>query len=306
MSGIKHLIKSIGSGLGYWMLARAVGSLDTGDLSLHYRRAELLGRIAYTFARSRRNVMLSNLRLAFPEWSGARVRRTARQVVRNLGRGFVDLFNWVHLKERYQERVRVVNGHFLDEAVASGRGFLLATGHVDIFMFVGMPLTWRGVPYGVIARKVSDERIDALYEWGKSSVGLVSIPDDPPMAILKGIRQVSKQGGGILYTFDMHPAHRGGVDVEFMGRRTPMFSGMVRIAARMRLPILPCFTVREPDGRGHRITYYPLMEIPREAAEENSPVAVDLVSTLADWLTGVVRAYPSQWWWIHRRWRPGD
>ncbi len=51
-----------------------------------------------------------------------------------------------------------------------------------------------------------------------------------------------------MITFDMHPAGRGGLLVEFMGRKTPMFSYTVRLAAKTGAPLVPAHALLSPDG----------------------------------------------------------
>jgi KDO2-lipid IV(A) lauroyltransferase len=69
------------------------------------------------------------------------------------------------------------------------------------------------------------------------------------------------------------------------------------------VPIIPAHALREPDGERYRATYYPPIEVPKEASDEDSPVTEEILQNLADWLSGVIREHPEQYWWIHRRWR---
>jgi len=101
----------------------------------------------------------------------------------------------------------------------------------------------------------------------------------------------------------MHPGKRDSINVEFLGRKTPMFSYAVRLAATMKVPIVPGHVLLDPDGVRHRVTYYPPIDVPEDAADPNSPAAKDILQGLADWLSGVIRKNPEQYWWIHRRWR---
>ena len=106
-----------------------------------------------------------------------------------------------------------------------------------------------------------------------------------------------------MVAFDMNPSWRSSTKVEFLGRKTPMFNYAVRLAAQMRVPIVPGHVLLEPDGLRHRVTYYPPIDVPEDAADPNSHTAVGILQGLADWLSEVIINNPEQYWWIHRRWR---
>ena len=126
------------------------------------------------------------------------------------------------------------------------------------------------------------------------------------MTVMKKSLEVLRKGGAVMITFDMHPAGRGGLEVDFLGRKTPMFSTVVRLAARTGVPIVPGHVLLEPDGLHHRVRYDPPIEVPREAFDEECPATRELLQRLADWLSGVIRSHPEQWWGLYRRWRDSD
>ena len=63
---------------------------------------------------------------------------------------------------------------------------------------------------------------------------------------------------------------------------------------------MPMFCIREPDG-GLRIEVKPPLEIRR-----SGDLRVDLVANtqrVNDAVEQVVRQYPEQWFWVHKRWK---
>jgi KDO2-lipid IV(A) lauroyltransferase len=106
-----------------------------------------------------------------------------------------------------------------------------------------------------------------------------------------------------MITFDMYPGRRSSLEVDFLGRKTPMFSTVVKLAARYGVPIVPGHILLEPDGLHHRATYYPPIVVPSEAADDEHPITREFLQELADWLSEVIRSHPEQWWGIHRYWR---
>ena len=111
-----------------------------------------------------------------------------------------------------------------------------------------------------------------------------------------------RSGGVVNFTFDMRPGD-GSLEVEFLGRKTPMYSAMVRLAATTGVPIVPAHALRESDGERYRVTYFPPIEVPEEASDETSPATRLVLQEVTDWLSISIRNHPEQYWWIHRRWR---
>lgn len=297
-------LKSLGRNAGWWALSRLLRLIrQTDDAARLYRRTELLGRLAYMLMRNRRRLLLENLRRAFPEWSPKRVHQTAGMAVANISRGFADLFYWCERPQLLKEHVRVENPELLDALVAGRSGLILLTGHVGMFPWVGVPFIARGLPFGAVARDPHDERLAGVFDAGRSALGYANIPDRPPTKMLRESLRILKAGGAVMFAFDMHPAGFSGVEVDFMGIPTPMFTGPVRLAARLRVPLVPAYAVWEPDRLHHRVTYYPAIEVSPAAADEDTAETRAVVSALAAWLSAVIRRYPEQYWWIHQRWR---
>ena len=79
------------------------------------------------------------------------------------------------------------------------------------------------------------------------------------------------------------------------------FAAPAMLAARAKAPVHVVALIREPDGR-YVLRITPRLSLDTEGALrarvlENSQRCQDAVEAL-------VRAYPEQWLWIHRRWKP--
>ncbi|MHC4506207.1 MAG: LpxL/LpxP family acyltransferase, partial [Planctomycetota bacterium] len=164
-----------------WSLVRYfLRSAARTDLATLYRRAEFWARLGYLVEGSRRKTLFSNLSLVFPDWDARRVRRTAGTVVRNMGRGMVDLLYYSAHPGELRSVVHTDDTDVLAEVQSAGRGSVLITGHVGTFPWVGMPFVWSGRPYGVIARDAHDRRMADLFDAMRTRFSMISIADMPP------------------------------------------------------------------------------------------------------------------------------
>ena len=297
-------IKNFNKEAGSFVLEKAL-SVFKRDFSREtlQRKTVLLGRLGVRLAASRRRIMLTNLKMAFPEWDYATLDRTAGEAVKNICHGIVDLFYYAYHMDRIQDIVRVENNGVLEELAAARKGFIVATGHLGFFPLLGIPLVLNGIPFGPVFRAPHDKRLQMEFDKTVALAGYTNIPDRPPLTVLKRSLQVLRRGGGVMIAFDMHPADSPAIEVDFCGRKTPMFPLVVRLAARTGLPIVKTHVLKEADGVHYRVTYLPPMEVPPEAAQEGSALTGEILQELASWLSDIILRNPEQYWWIHRRWR---
>jgi len=301
---VKSLGKSLGRNAGWLTLSGILSSLKGNTpLETQRRRADRIADLGLRLFKSRREVMEANLRSVFPEWDDERRDKVAGKVVSNISRGFIDLFYYVHHPDALPSQVILEDNGVLEELLRDGRGCIVATGHIGLFPVLGIPMVARGLKYAPVARDPNDLRLKKVFDDSRTLLGYTNIPDRPATTVLKNSLRVLLGGGVVNITFDMRPADAAAIDVDFLGRKTPMYSAVVRLAATTGVPIVPAHALREPDGNGYRVTYYPPIEVPRDAADEKSPVIREILQELADWLSDVIRRYPEQYWWIHRRWR---
>ncbi len=285
------------------VLSRLKGDMD---FTRTCRRAAVISRLGLTLMRPRRRLLLSNLAIALPESSQSTRKRIADRIVAHIGSGFVDLFYHAYHPELIPDHVREEENGVMDEVLAKGRGCIVATGHMGMFPWIGIPIVARGFQFAPVARDPHEETLKNAFKDARTRIGYQSISDRQPLTVLRETRKILKEGGAVMITFDMHPAGRGGLLVDFMGRKTPMFSYVVRLAAKTGAPLVPAHAILEPGEFNHRIIFHPPMTVPPEAAEEDHPQTAVLLQELAHWLANIIRRHPDQWWGIYRRWRPTD
>lgn len=299
----RTITKAVGKEVGWWILSGILSSLKSSiPLATHRRRADRIGRLGLRLVKSRRRVVAANLGMVFPDWDEARIVRTSKAAAGNISRGFVDLFYYAQHLDVLPNQVVLEENGVLDELVRRGGGCVVATGHVGLFPVLGIPMVARGLTFAPVARDPRDDRLKKVFDDSRILLGYTNIPDEPATTVLKRTLRVLRGGGAVMITFDMRPSGSSAVEVDFLGRKTPMYSAVVRLAATTGLPIVPGHVLRVPDGSSHRVTFYPPIEVPKEATDEKSPVTRAILQELSNWLSGVIREHPEEYWWVHRRW----
>ena len=106
-------------------------------------------------------------------------------------------------------------------------------------------------------------------------------------------------GQGVAMLIDQHMHSADAIYVDFFERPAATTSMLAALALRTGAPVVPVFALPLPGGR-YRLIYEHAVPPP----DQDSPDAVrEFTQRCTDVLEMYVRRHPSQWLWMHRRWR---
>ena len=104
---------------------------------------------------------------------------------------------------------------------------------------------------------------------------------------------------GIL--IDQNATPDNGAFVEFFGVAACATTGLAKLAAHSGAAVIPGFALWNEAERRYVLRFYPPLEMTGDAVGDTA--------RLQGVLEGVIREFPDQWLWIHRRWKtrpPGE
>ncbi len=262
----------------------------------------LLGTLFYLFDRPHRRVAVENLSRAFPARTPAEVRALARGVFRHFGAMLFELLKFSTLPpDRMLERVEFEGTERVRQGHAKGRGVLFLTGHFGCWEINGIVHALHVAPIGVMARRLDNPYLNALLERVRQCTGNWVIYRKG------GLRRMLRTldgGHGVAILIDQHMHGPEAVPVDFFNRPAATTTALGSIALRTGAPVIPVFTVPLPSGR-YRVIYEHQVEPP---ADDSREALRQFTQRCTDVLEMYVRRYPTQWLWMHRRWRdrPSD
>jgi len=183
-------------------------------------------------------------------------------------------------------------------AKRKGRGVLIATGHFGNWELSAFAHAIMTEPMSVMVRPLDNPMIDHLVEERRILSGNSLIyKKEAARTVIKALK--NNQAVGILVDQNTSPAE--GVFVNFFGKAACAGSAFVKLAYHSKAPVVPGFaTWHEPSGR-YVLRFYPEVQMSGDVQADTQRIH----SLLED----VVREYPDQWMWIHRRWKtrpPGE
>ena len=247
-----------------------------------------------------RRVAMRNLELAYPEKISRRATSHRREVFRyhrptasrcsraspkSIAKTFHNLIRYEGLE------------HFL-EAKKAGRGILFATAHLGNWELSAFAHGLMTEPMHVVIRPLDNPGIDRLVEDRRQLSGNhLIVKWDSARAILRALHQ--NEAVGIL--IDQNTSLQEGVFVDFFGTPACANTAFAKIAARTGAAVIPGFAIWREDEKRYVLTFHPPVDISGDAAADTK--------RLHKVLENVIRQYPGQWLWIHRRWKtrpPGE
>jgi len=258
-----------------------------------------LGRVFFQFDREHQEVALQNLHVAFgKEKSEKEMREIATRTFENLGMMAVEFFRIPRMDmETFKKRVTVEGLEKAIKLLEMQKGVLLLLSHFGNWELMGMMSKVVNHPVMVIAKPMKkNRRVDQFITQIREKAGLEVIPTEK--ASRKVIRALSQNRVvGIL--IDQRAKRSEGVWADFFGRKAPTTPGLAVLAMKTGAPVLPVFMIRNGDQKHRLLIKEPLELVRTGDIKKDVEVNTQLIN---DTLESMIRQYPDQWFWVHRRW----
>lgn len=260
--------------------------------------ATVLGRVLAWKMRSRREQVVRHQRRISPGLQGEALKARTRAVFDSYARYWVSMFQLQGRSVGDVEAGIDVDGvERVDEALALGRGLIMAMPHIGAYDHGG---SWVGLhwPITVVVERVEPPQ---LFEWFRAQrerTGMKIVPLGPDVAssLIAALR--ANEVVGLLCDRDIAG---GGIEVDFFGERTTLPAGPATLSLRTGAPILPNAVYQ----RGHRVHGVIRPPIIYERTGKFRTDVSALTQLLATELEILIRAAPEQWHVLQPNW-PSD
>jgi KDO2-lipid IV(A) lauroyltransferase len=279
-----------------WTILKCAGMLPR---SLAIQIGKIVGAIAHLALPHLRRHAEINLRLAFPEMAEGERARIKRGTFRNLGRLLGEISQFPRLnRDNIESIVSYVGLNNYLDAVAKGRGVILLTGHIGAWELSVFAHSIYGHPMSFLARRVDNPLIERLAESYRLRFGNRSI--DKKNSVREVLKTL-KSGGVVGILADLNTSREEGVFCDFFGIQACTTAGVATLALRTGAVVLPGYIVWDEAAKIHRLHFETSIETIVTGNREE-----DVQTNTARYtkvIESIVRRYPDQWLWIHRRWR---
>lgn len=258
----------------------------------------ILGVLWFDVLRIRRQIALDNISIAFPELPHSQKIRIGRASLVNLGTSLVEYLIMITLKPDQIDRYFQVEGRDRYEAAnRQGKGVLLISMHIGNGDFGCAYLSRLGLRINLISKQFKTKWLNDFWFGLRRGFGTQFIPQEKSsFDILKAL----KRRESVIFVMDQYMGAPVGVRTTFFGKETGTAAGLALFHLKTEAPLLPVYTYRKADGK-QVITFGSVIELEKFADRDHN--IVYMTQKYNDIMEEVVRSYPGQWMWIHRRWK---
>jgi KDO2-lipid IV(A) lauroyltransferase len=278
-----------------WVILKGLGVLPR---PLARSFAAGVVRLFYALLPGLRKTAEVNLRIAFPEWSDAQRKTVVRGMLRNLGWMAAEFARAPKYSKENIEQVVVLDGHenFL-EGQRRGKGVLYLTGHIGAWELSSFAHALYGFPLHYMARRIDNQRIDALVNGYRCLSGNRPIfKNESARVMLK----VLKEAGTVGILADQNTMPEEAVFVDFFGKAASTTTGIARVALHTDAAVVPGYAIWDERSRKYRLRFEPPVELIRTGDTERD--VLENTQKFTKVIEEIVRKYPEQWVWMHGRW----
>jgi KDO2-lipid IV(A) lauroyltransferase len=272
-----------------------VGPIRALPLPVARGLGKAMGWALYRCLGRYRRVALKNLALVYTDKTALERERMAKAVFRHFGEMGTEFIKLPGLtRERVDAMVTVDGEEHLKRALDLKKGGFIITGHFGNWEFLARWLATHDYKLNVVARDARDPAATKLMTEVRQGSGAQVLYRGNSA---RGVLQSLKRNELVALLPDQNAAD---VFVPFLGVSTGTVDGPAILALKTGAPIIFSWCWRTPDDRFH-ITFEPPEVV--EATGDRVNDIHRVTSLINARLETQIRRRPTQWLWLHDRWK---
>lgn len=266
-----------------------------------------MGRISYWLPLKLRRTGKRNLEIAFPAMDQKERELLLRGCFDSLGRLLAEFSQFPRMSpERLRGMIEYdqVGLAHLRDAEKNKRGVIFLTGHLGAWELLSFGWSALEYPISFLVRPLDNERIEEMIERVRTRFGNRAI--DKKSAARQALR-VLRQGGTLGILSDLNTHRFEGVFVPFFGKLACTTAGIATLALKTDAVVIPTCAIWDKERKRYFFHGDPAVELVR-TGDHDKDIEVN-TARFAAAVERMVRLYPDQWLWIHKRWKtrpPGE
>jgi KDO2-lipid IV(A) lauroyltransferase len=279
-----------------WLILKTLGALPR---SVARGFAAFVTSLLFSLQPKLQKTTEFNLRLAFPDWTDTQRKEATRKMVRNLGWMAAEFARLPRLTKENVEDVVILEGHenFL-EGQRRGKGVLYLTGHIGAWELSSFAHALYGYPLHYMARPLDNKRLDALVNKYRCASGNLPIFKNESARVML---RILKDSGTVGILADQNTLPAEGEFVDFFGKLACTTTGLARVALHTGAAVVPGYAYWDESIQKYRLRFEPPVELIQTGDTERD--VFDNTQRFAKVIEEIIRKYPDQWVWVHKRWK---
>ena len=295
----RRIRKQIKNWFIYILVKAGLRWINNVQRSTAIKFLQTLSLSGFYLVRSERQKTIKHLTMVYgKERDKQEIYQMAKTVFFNLGRNMADAFRIPCYNSQNIDRyVRAKGLEKLDHALQKGKGVIALAGHVGNWELMGGYLVMKGYTVNVVGAPIYDSRLDDFVVNNRLQSGMKYIArGSATREIIRALRR--NEIVGLL--IDQDTRHVDGVFVDFFGKKAYTPVGPVILAMKTQAAIVPMAVHIQKDNTH-------LVEIDEELdlifTDDENYNRIHNTQICSDAIEKFIRKYPTQWVWMHQRWK---
>jgi KDO2-lipid IV(A) lauroyltransferase len=255
----------------------------------------LLDGLLYHGLRICRSIVAINLELAFPKFSTVERKQIARANYQWFARFCMDVLHMDAWKGRTSEIAKCHNLEILDQALSEKKGVLLISGHFGNWEMIPPALAELGYPVTMYVGRQTNPLTNELQNTARANFGVETI-DKGKRATLQMGRALA--ANKIIAMLIDQNDNKSDLFVNFFEKLASSSKGTAAFHLLRKSPVV---LVTCPYVGDHLEISFQRITFDLSGEQEKDTLAITQKITSA--FENVIRKYPEQYFWMHRRWR---
>lgn len=280
----------------YWLAWLSIASMHLGawlPWSLKLWVGKGIGLLAWRFAKRRRHITETNLRLAFPELDEPHRAALVKRTFLANGVGILETATgWCRDPEHLRHRVTFKGDEHMRRALAEGKGALIVGIHFST-LDLGGALHSLFFPADAVYRPHDNALFERFMTRARSRIFERTIDRYDLRDVVRRIRA----GHAVWYSPDQDFGRDASVFAPFFGIQASTVKLTAKIARMTGAPVMPLIFHRNPDDRSYTLEYLPALEDFPTNDEIADATRINAV------IEAAIRRHPEQYLWLHRRFK---
>ena len=255
----------------------------------------LLDGLLYHGLRICRSIVVINLELAFPKLSTVERKQIARANYRWFARFCMDVLHMDAWKGRTSEIAKCHNLEILDQALSEKKGVLLISGHFGNWEMIPPALAELGYPITMYVGRQTNPLTNELQNTARANFGVETIDKGKKATLQMGRALAANK---IIAMLIDQNDNKSDLFVNFFEKLASSSKGTAAFHLLRKSPVV---LVTCPYVGDHLEISFQRITFDLSGEQEKDTLAITQKITSA--FENVIRKYPEQYFWMHRRWR---
>jgi len=244
---------------------------------------------------SKHRVARTNLKLVFPDISEAEMARMLKAQWEETGRTFAEL----PILDRIiadPARVEIEGAERLAQIAATGESVVFISGHFSCFEVMAAAIVHAGIKCQITYRALNNPHVDARVRASRWRYGVRLFAPKGASGARELLRALER-GESVALMNDQK--FNGGVASPLFGVTAHTAPGPSSFALRFGIPIQP-MSVQRTGGARYRVIVHEPFRL-EDTGDRDADIEAG-VRRINAFIEDRVRARPTEWFWVHRRW----